>query len=100
MTATFVTRSRYREGPLVDCTVVTGAVVLIPVKAFGAAKLRLAPALDAEERIALARSMAGRVVASAAPLPVAVACDDEEVAAWARALGATVVWTPGLGLNG
>ena len=29
--------------------------VLIPVKAFGDAKLRLAPALDGDERAALAR---------------------------------------------
>ena len=76
------------------------ATVLVPVKAFAAAKVRLAPALDASERAALARSMAEVVVASAAPLPVAVACDDKEVAAWAEALGARVVWTPNLGLNG
>jgi 2-phospho-L-lactate guanylyltransferase len=100
MTATFVTRSRYRQAPPVDSRVVTRAVVLVPVKAFAAAKVRLAPALDAHDRAALARSMADRVVASASPLPVAVACDDEEVASWARSLGADVVWTPGLGLNG
>jgi 2-phospho-L-lactate guanylyltransferase len=76
------------------------ATVLVPVKAFAAAKARLAPALDAPDRAALARTMAERVVAAAAPLPVAVACDDEGVAEWARALGARVVWTPGTGLNG
>jgi len=79
---------------------VNDAVVLVPVKAFADAKARLAPALRAPEREALARSMAERVVAAAAPLPVRVACDDPGVAAWAEALGATVEWTPGLGLNG
>lgn len=76
------------------------AAVLVPVKAFAAAKVRLAPALSAASRVALARSMAARVLAAAAPLPVRVACDDDEVAEWARALGASVEWTPGLGLNG
>ena len=78
----------------------TGAAVLVPVKAFTDAKARLAPALSAPERAALARSMATRVLAASAPLPVTVACDDDEVAAWAQAAGASVEWTPGLGLNG
>lgn len=74
--------------------------VLIPVKAFGAAKGRLAGVLDAADRAALARSMAERVLAAAGGLPVWVACDDENVAAWALAAGAQVVWTDGLDLNG
>ena len=74
--------------------------VLIPVKAFREAKLRLAPAMSAAERAALAQKMATRVVASAAGLPVAVVCDDPEVATWARELGALVIWEPGRGLNG
>jgi 2-phospho-L-lactate guanylyltransferase len=74
--------------------------VLIPVKAFAAAKVRLAPALGPAERAALARSMAGQVVAAARHLPVAVVCDDREVADWARNLGVLVVWEPGRGLNG
>ena len=77
-----------------------GAAVLVPVKAFGAAKARLAPALDPAARAALARRMATRVVAAAAPLPVTVVCEDDDVAAWARSVGADVVWTPGRGLNG
>lgn len=76
------------------------AAVVVPVKAFGAAKVRLAPALDPRARAELARSMAALVVAAAAPLPVTVVCDDVEVAAWARALGVSVGWTPGLGLDG
>ncbi len=76
------------------------AVVLIPVKAFAAAKARLAPALDGAARAQLARAMAERVVAAAAPLSVAIACDDPEVASWAEELGAAVIDTTGLDLNG
>jgi len=78
----------------------TGCVVLVPVKAFGAAKARLAPSLDAGGRVALARSMAARVLAAADPLPVAVVCDDGEVAGWATEHGALVLPEPGRGLNG
>ena len=78
----------------------TRAAVLVPVKAFAAAKVRLAPALDAGARAALARSMATRVVGAAGSMPVTVACDDEDVRSWAESCGAAVEWTPGLGLNG
>ena len=73
--------------------------VLVPVKSFGEAKRRLAPALGAPERAALARAMATRVLSAAAPLPAAVVCDDLEVAEWAREAGALVVWEPERGLN-
>ncbi len=75
-------------------------VVLIPVKSFATAKARLAPVLDPAERAALARAMAARVIAAAAPAPAWVVCDDDEVAVFARRHGAEVCWTPGLGLNG
>jgi len=74
--------------------------VLVPVKAFGEAKRRLSPALDAGDRAALSRRLAAGVIAAAAPLPAAVVCDDREVAGWARSLGALVIWEPGRGLNG
>lgn len=74
--------------------------VLVPVKAFAEAKVRLAPALGPDERAALARAMAEQVVTAARHLPVAVVCDDREVADWARARGVLVVWEPGAGLNG
>ncbi len=76
------------------------AAVLVPVKAFSKAKLRLAPALSAPARASLARAMATRVIESAAGLPVAVVCDDIDVSEWARGLGASVIWEPGRGLNG
>ena len=77
-----------------------GATILVPVKAFGEAKQRLSNALDASERGALARQMAETVLQAAGSLPVAVVCDDDLVRQWALGLGATVLWSPGLGLNG
>jgi 2-phospho-L-lactate/phosphoenolpyruvate guanylyltransferase len=78
----------------------TGIAALLPVKAFHEAKVRLAPALDPDERERIARLMAERVLLAAAPLPTAVVCDDEDVARWAEGAGARVVWCPGHGLNG
>jgi len=79
---------------------VPSVAVVVPVKAFDAAKLRLAPALSPGPRQALTRSMAAAVIRAAGALPVAVVCDDNGVAAWASALGARVVWAPGRGLDG
>ena len=73
--------------------------VLIPVKAFADAKVRLEEVLDADARSALARRMAETVVAAAAPLPVTVVCDDDEVASWAATLGAPVSQGDEPGLN-
>ncbi|MGD0811714.1 MAG: hypothetical protein ABSA91_18700, partial [Acidimicrobiales bacterium] len=58
--------------------------VVIPVKAFSNAKMRLASVLRPEERAALAREMAAHVISASRPLPVIVVCDDLEVAAWAE----------------
>jgi 2-phospho-L-lactate guanylyltransferase len=76
------------------------AAVLVPVKSFREAKLRLAPALDEAARADLARRMAAKVLAAAAPLPAWVVCDDEEVADWGATYGATILQRPGRGLNG
>ena len=73
--------------------------VLLPVKSFAEAKLRLSPALDGAQRASLARAMATHVLAAAQDLPTAVVCDDVEVATWARDHGALVVWQPEQGLN-
>ncbi|MBK9179111.1 MAG: 2-phospho-L-lactate guanylyltransferase [Acidimicrobiales bacterium] len=77
----------------------TSVAVLVPVKRFAEAKLRLAPALAPEARARLARDMAAGVIAAAAPLAVTVVCDDDEVATWARGVGAAVLWCPQRGLD-
>lgn len=73
--------------------------VLVPVKAFTEAKLRLAPALLPAGRSELARAMATHVLDAARPLPTAVVCDDTEVATWARQHRVLVIWEPERGLN-
>jgi 2-phospho-L-lactate guanylyltransferase len=80
--------------------VTTTAAVLVPVKAFAAAKQRLAGVLDPPARVALATAMASTVLRAAGSLPTTVVCDDEDVRVWAEHEGVEVVWTPGLGLNG
>ena len=75
-------------------------LVLVPVKAFGKAKARLADCMQADSRAELARTMADVVLRAAGPLGVVVVCEDDEVADWARQRGAAVAWTPGLDLNG
>lgn len=79
---------------------VATTAVLVPVKAFAAAKQRLGEVLDPSARVALAMAMASTVLEAAGALRTAVVCDDEEVRAWATAHGAEPIWTPGLGLNG
>ncbi len=74
--------------------------LLVPVKAFTAAKLRLAGVLSPDQRAALSRLLAQGVLDAAGELARFVVCDDTEVAAWAESAGATVLWTPGLGLSG
>jgi 2-phospho-L-lactate guanylyltransferase len=82
------------------CMAAPPIAVVVPVKDFTRAKVRLAEHLDPAARATLARDMADIVLAAAAPLPVSVVCDDMHVRAWAEAVGAEVIWTPGLGLNG
>lgn len=77
------------------------SAVLVPVKAFGLAKVRLSDALEPFERAHLAQAMATHVVqAQQDDLAVAVCCDDAEVATWAESVGARVIWCPQTGLNG
>ena len=73
--------------------------VLVPVKAFADAKQRLGEVLPAADRERLARAMAARVVASAAPLNVWVVTDDADVAEWAIEQGATPLRQERAGLN-
>jgi len=74
--------------------------LLVPVKAFSRAKLRLASCLGPAEREQLARLLAGRVLGARGAMTAYVACDDEEVATFAVSKGAVVLWTAGLGLSG
>lgn len=76
------------------------SALLVPVKRFTAAKRRLSTVLSATERAELARWLATSTIAAAGSLEPFVACDDDEVRTWADREGATVLWTPGLGLNG
>lgn len=73
--------------------------VLVPVKSFRRAKLRLSAVADAGQRAELARWMAARVLRAAGGCPVFVVCDDDEVATWATENSAEVLWRPGRGLN-
>jgi len=74
-------------------------VVLVPIRSFDDAKSRLADVLSADERRALARTMATTVVIAARGLPVKVVTDDSDVGTWARSVGAAVL-APGVsGLN-
>ncbi len=74
-------------------------VVLIPVKRFDQAKLRLTNVLTSNARARLAREMAEHVLEAARPLPCAVVCDDSEVSQWATSRGAIVLQEPSQGLN-
>lgn len=74
--------------------------ILIPVKAFHRAKVRLRGHIPDPDRGELARWLAAGVLAAAGELPTFVACDDPTVAEWAEHHGARVLWTPELGLNG
>lgn len=70
------------------------------MKAFHLAKRRLRGHIPDTDRIRLARWLATRVLAATSDHPTFVACDDENVARWASDHDATVIWGPGLGLNG
>jgi len=74
--------------------------LLVPVKSFHEAKLRLAGVLDDRDREALARRLGELVLHSTPEIATYVACDDGDVADWALGEGAFVLWTPGLGLSG
>lgn len=75
------------------------AAVLIPIKSFQVAKLRLAGVLADDIRQLLAQRMAAQVIRACGALRVLAVCDDQNVARWARASGTEVLIAPGLGLN-
>jgi 2-phospho-L-lactate guanylyltransferase len=69
--------------------------VVVPIRSFRAGKARLASVLSDQDRAALARTMAGKVLDAAGALPVYVISSDEEVVALASERGAKVVADPG-----
>jgi 2-phospho-L-lactate guanylyltransferase len=75
------------------------AGVVLPIRSFAGAKLRLADHLTGEQRAQLVRDCATRVLAAASPLPVVVVTRAPEVREWALALGTDVVDDPGGGLD-
>ncbi len=73
----------------------TGAGVVIPVRAFALGKARLAAQLDDATRVELARRLADRVAAASAELPTVVVSSASDVRDWARARGLDVLDDPG-----
>jgi len=79
---------------------VPSAGVVIPIRGFRSGMVRLAGALDDDERAALAQTMAERVIAAAGSLPVVVVSSAPEVVAWAAAAGLDRIADVGTGLDG
>jgi 2-phospho-L-lactate/phosphoenolpyruvate guanylyltransferase len=75
------------------------AGVVVPIRSFVDAKVRLAASLSETDRAELARDCAGRVLDAASPLTVVVVTKAPEVARWAASAGVEVVPDPGLGLD-
>jgi 2-phospho-L-lactate guanylyltransferase len=73
----------------------TGAGVVIPVRAFALGKARLAEELDDATRAGLARKLADCVGAAAGELPTVVVSSAPDVRDWARTRGLDVVDDPG-----
>jgi 2-phospho-L-lactate guanylyltransferase len=71
------------------------AGIVVPLRSFEQAKIRLADVLDHDARIELARSMARRVVDAGAGYPLAIVSSAPEVQAWARETHADVLRDPG-----
>jgi 2-phospho-L-lactate guanylyltransferase len=65
--------------------------IVIPLRSFAHAKLRLAGVLSDDARVAFARAMADRVADVAAAWPAVVVSDAPEVCAWASERGLAVV---------
>lgn len=73
----------------------TGAGVVIPVRAFALGKARLTEHLDADVRATLGRTLADRVGAASGELPTVVVSSAADVHDWARTRGLEVVDDPG-----
>jgi 2-phospho-L-lactate guanylyltransferase len=73
----------------------TGAGVVIPVRAFALGKARLTAHLNDKTRAALARTLADRVGAASGELPTVAVSSAADVRDWARTRGLDVVEDPG-----
>ena len=71
--------------------------VLIPIKDFESAKVRLSTVLDSNARADLAKELATLVVSACLETPVFIACEDDAVESWARDLGADILRNPSEG---
>ena len=77
----------------------TDKAVLIPIKDFESAKVRLSTVLDSNARADLAKELATLVVSACLENPVFIACENDAVESWARDLGAEILRSPSEGLN-
>ncbi len=77
----------------------TDKAVLIPIKDFESAKVRLSTVLGSNDRADLAKDLATSVISACMESPVFIACEDDAVESWARDLGAEVLRNPSEGLN-
>ena len=77
----------------------TDKAVMIPIKGFASAKIRLSTVLDSNARANLAKELATSVVTACLETPVFIACEDDAVESWARNLGAEILRNPSEGLN-
>ena len=73
--------------------------VLIPIKDFESAKVRLSTVLDSNARADLAKELATSVVSACLETPVFISCENDAVESWARDLGAEILRNPSEGLN-
>jgi len=73
----------------------TGAGVVVPIRAFSLGKARLAERLDAADRAAFGRRWADQVLTAAHGLPAVVVSSDADVLAWAASRGVAAIDDPG-----
>jgi 2-phospho-L-lactate guanylyltransferase len=73
----------------------TPVAVVVPIRSFRFGKGRLSGVLSDDDRAALSRLLAGRVLDAAAPLPVYVVTSDDEVRTFAVERDAHLIDDPG-----
>lgn len=76
------------------------SVLIVPLRDFDTAKSRLSEFLTAQQRGALARTCARRVLERSVECHRVVVCDSDDVESWSTDLGVDTVRVLGSGLNG